>query len=65
MKKTYTSSQRENLENKLIDAFKGEMNTLSKELQQILADDLITAFQNRITVFQRIQTRTKLLTSKP
>ncbi|MCK5593072.1 hypothetical protein KAI31_03140 [Candidatus Bathyarchaeota archaeon] len=65
MKKTYTHSQRENLENKLIDAFKGEMNTLSKDLQQILADDLITALQNRITVFQRIQTKTKLLMPKP
>ncbi len=65
MKKTYTPSQRENLENKLIDAFKDEMNALSKELQQILADDLITAFQNRITVFRRIQTKTKLLTPKP
>jgi len=64
MKKTFTSSQRKHLENKLIDAFKDEMNTLSKELQQILAGDLITAFQNRITVFQRIQTKTRLLTSK-
>jgi len=65
MKKIYTSSQRENLENKLIDAFKDEMSMLSEELQQILADDLITAFRNRITVFQRIQTKTKLLTPKP
>ena len=65
MKKTYTPSQRENLENKLIDAFKDEMNALSKELQQILADDLITAFQNRVTVFRRIQAKTKLLTLKP
>ncbi|UCF58806.1 MAG: hypothetical protein JSV15_07085 [Candidatus Bathyarchaeota archaeon] len=64
MKKTYSSSQRKHLENKLIDAFKDEMNTLSKELQQILAGDLITAFQNRITVFQRIQTKIRLLTSK-
>jgi hypothetical protein len=64
MKKTYTSSQRKHLENRLIDAFKDEMNTLSKELQQILAGDLITAFQNRITVFQRIQTKIRLLTSK-
>jgi len=65
MKKICASSQRENLENKLIDAFKDEMNTLSEELQQILAEDLITAFRNRITVFQRIQTKTKLLTPKP
>ena len=65
MKKIHTSSQRENLENKLIDAFKDEMSMLSEELQQILADDLITAFQNRITAFQRIQTKTKLLTPKP
>ena len=64
MNKSYTPSQRKHLENKLVDAFKDEMNTLSKELQQILAGDLITAFQNRITVFQRIQTKIRLLTSK-
>jgi hypothetical protein len=65
MKEIHTSSQREKLENKLIDAFKDEMSMLSEELQQILADDLITAFQNRIAAFQRIQTKTKLLTPKP
>ena len=57
MIKAYSPSERKHLENKLIDAFKDEMNTLSKELQQIVADDLITAFQNRIAVFQRIQTK--------
>ena len=57
MRKAYSSSERKHLKNELIHTFKDEMGMLSKELQQILADDLITAFQNRIAVFQRIQAR--------
>ena len=57
MIKPYSTSERKHLESKLIDAFKDEMSTLSKEFQQIVADDLITAFQNRVAVFQRIQAK--------
>ncbi|UCG45550.1 MAG: hypothetical protein JSV58_01850 [Candidatus Bathyarchaeota archaeon] len=57
MRKPYSNSERKHLESKLIDAFKDEMGTLSKEVQQIVADDLITAFQNRVAVFQRIQAK--------
>ena len=57
MKKAYSPSERKHLKNEMIRTFKEEMGMLSKELQQILADDLITAFHNRIAVFQRIQTK--------
>jgi len=44
----------------MIKAFKDEIQNLTPELQYILTDDLVTALQNRLTVFQRIQTKTTL-----
>ena len=41
----------------MMEAFTTEISTLSPELQSILADDLVTAFQNRLVVFQRIQAK--------
>jgi len=41
-------------------AFRNEIQNLTPELQYILTDDLVTALQSRLTVFQRIQTRTTL-----
>ena len=35
--------------------FKENLKELSSELQAILVDDLVTAFQNRIDVFIRAQ----------
>jgi hypothetical protein len=43
-----------------MQAFKNEIQTLTPELQYILTDDLVTALQSRLTVFQRIQTKTTL-----
>ena len=50
-----TPTQRKQLQMQIISTFKEEMQTLNQELQQILADDLITAFQNRLKTFIRIQ----------
>lgn len=41
-------------------AFKNEIQNLTPELQYLLADDLVTALQNRLAVLQRIQTKTNL-----
>jgi hypothetical protein len=41
----------------MIEAFNSEINTLTPDLQSILADDMVTALQNRILVLQRIQTK--------
>ena len=38
------------LEEKLSNAFGGEINELSAELQEILIDDMVTAFENRLKV---------------
>ncbi|MGD6934330.1 MAG: hypothetical protein ACQCN5_09005 [Candidatus Bathyarchaeia archaeon] len=46
--------ERKELEAKLADVFTGKMGKLSTELQEILLDDLVTAFENRINVLNRI-----------
>lgn len=46
--------ERKELEAKLADVFTGKMGGLSTELQEILLDDLVSAFENRINVLNRI-----------
>lgn len=55
MKYTVTFKQRKALEDKMAKAFKENLKGLSTELQGILVDDLVTAFQNRINVLIRAQ----------
>jgi len=50
-----TPTRRKQLQTEIISTFKEEMQVLNRELQQILADDLITAFQNRLKTFIKIQ----------
>ena len=55
MKATFTLKQRKEMETKLSKVFKENVKGLSTELQGILVDDLVTAFQNRINVLMRAQ----------
>jgi len=55
LKQTLTLKQREDLETKMSKVFKESVKGLSAELQRILVDDLVTAFQNRINVLMRAQ----------
>ena len=55
MKRKVTLKQRKDLEGKMAKVFKGNIEGLSTELQEILVDDLVTAFQNRINVLIRVQ----------
>ena len=55
--------QRKQLQAKVMTVFGDDMKKLSKELQRILADDLVTAFLNRMTVFARIQPKKGLYTA--
>ena len=55
MQQNMTLKQREELEAKMTEVFRGNIQTLSTELQKILIDDLVTAFQNRINVLIRVQ----------
>jgi hypothetical protein len=55
LKPTLTLKQREELETKMSKALKTNIKGLSTELQRILIDDLVTAFQNRINVLIKAQ----------
>jgi hypothetical protein len=60
MEKTYSQRTRKQLQNKMLELFIEEMDSLPHDLQQVLADDLVTAFHNRLTVFMKIQSRPQL-----
>jgi hypothetical protein len=55
LKRKVTLKQRKDLEGKMAKVFKGNIEGLSTELQEILVDDMVTAFQNRINVLIRVQ----------
>jgi len=55
LKQNVTFKQRKKLEAKMSKVFKENIKGLSAELQKILLDDLVTAFQNRINVLIRAQ----------
>ena len=55
MKQNMTLKQRKELETKMSKVFKQNVKELSLELQKILLDDLVTAFENRINVLIRAQ----------
>jgi hypothetical protein len=46
---------RKDLEAKLATVFIGEMNHLSTELREILLDDMVTAFENRLNVLKNVE----------
>jgi len=54
--------EREQLENKMREVFGDEMKRLSKELQGVLADDIVTAFLNRIGLFIKIEAKKRRYT---
>ncbi|MHC3129982.1 MAG: hypothetical protein IBV52_07925 [Candidatus Bathyarchaeota archaeon] len=58
MKKSFSPQNRKKLQRMMLEAFTSEIHTLTPELQYILADDMVTALQNRLMVFQRIQAKT-------
>jgi hypothetical protein len=44
---------RKQIESKLADVFQSEINGLTTELREILLDDMVTAFENRLNVLNR------------
>lgn len=57
MKNSISPENRKKLQKMMLEAFTSEISTLSPELQYILADDMVTALQNRLVVFQKIQSK--------
>ena len=60
MEKTLSAQERKRLQKLMMKAFENEIQSLNPELRYILTDDLVTALQNRLVVFQRIQGKTTL-----
>ena len=55
MNQNLTLNQRKELEGRMAEVFRENIDVLSTELQEILLDDMVTAFQNRIKVLIRAQ----------
>ena len=51
--KQIADKDRKEIEAKLANAFDEEINGLSTELREILLDDMVTAFENRLIVLNK------------
>ncbi|MEJ2244275.1 MAG: hypothetical protein P8X87_07115 [Candidatus Bathyarchaeota archaeon] len=51
---TPTLQNREKLKTEMMQAFQPQMQHLNKELQNMLVDDLVTAFYSRLQVMTKI-----------
>ena len=54
MKQQITIKARKELETKMAAVFGKKIKNLSTELQRILLDDMVTAFENRLNVLNRV-----------
>ena len=59
---TVTSTQRKQLQTKMMKVFQSEMKKLGEDLQSVLADDIVTAFLNRISLFVKIEAKQRRYT---
>jgi uncharacterized protein (UPF0218 family) len=57
-----TQNKREQLQVKMRKVFREEMELLSQDMQSVLADDIVTAFLNRIGLFLKIEAKTRRYT---
>jgi len=57
MKQTPLFEQNQRLQKAMLEIFQSEIQPLNSELQLILINDLVTAFHNRLTVLEKIQTK--------
>jgi hypothetical protein len=56
--KQIADKDRKELEAKLANVFDEKINTLSTELREILLDDMVTAFENRLNVLNNAARKT-------
>jgi hypothetical protein len=57
VKQQVTNKGRKELEAKMAALFKEKINGLSTELQGILLDDMVTAFENRLNVLNAVHAK--------
>lgn len=65
MENTISPKARKQLQRKMLDLFMNEIEQLPRDLQWILADDLVTAFYNRMTVFKKVHSKPRKIHSRP
>ena len=56
--KQIAEKERKEIEAKLANVFDEEINGLSTELREILLDDMVTAFENRLNVLNKATRKT-------
>ncbi len=56
--KQIADKDRKEIEAKLANVFDEEINDLSTELREILLDDMVTAFENRLNVLNNASRKT-------
>ena len=56
--KQIADKDRKEIEAKLADVFDDKINGLSTELREILLDDMVTAFENRLNVLNNAAQKT-------
>ncbi len=56
--KQIADKDRKELEAKLANVFDEKINGLSTELREILLDDMVTAFENRLNVLNNVARKT-------
>jgi len=57
LKQEASFKNRKELEARMASVFGEKINKLSTELQKILIDDMVTAFENRLNVLNRATTK--------
>jgi len=57
MENSLDPKSRKELQKKMLALFGETMQPLSKEYQMLLVDDLVTAFENRLKVLIRLQSK--------
>jgi hypothetical protein len=56
----YVSKERNKLMHKMATVFGDNIQMLSVDLQEMLLDDLVTAFENRVKVLKRAQSTVQI-----
>ena len=65
MKEFVDPKSRKELENKILDLLGETMQPLSKEIQMLLADDLVTAFESRFKALNHAQNHSTTMLKLP
>ena len=65
MNKRNEQKNRKEIEAKMATVFKENIQMLPKDLQNILLDDMVTAFENRMSVFNRANSGMQIMVDSP